>query len=152
MENYFISINIPEEISYRIRSKIEGQFNRVLTGKKTKEENYHITIRFFDNLDYKNLGELKEKLSNVKFEKFIIRIGKLGFFDNKKYGALWANAKSEKLKQFAKEVWGVAGWDKRKFTPHITVMKTKRILDLKKLNNIIGSLRFGNLEFDVDKF
>lgn len=152
MENYFVSINIPEDISYRIRSKIEGQFDRVVTGKKTQEENYHITIKFFDGIDYKTLGEIKEKLSEVKFEKFNIRIGKLEFFDRRNFGVLWASAKSENLKKFAKTVWNVVGWDKRKFKAHITVMKTKKVLDLKKMNNIIGALRFGNLEFDVDKF
>lgn len=152
MENYFVSINVPEEIGFRISNKLENQFDRVLIGKKTPKEKYHITIKYIGSLDDKKLESVKDDLFRVKFDSFNIRIGKLGFFDRKNSGILWVNAKSEELKGFVKTVWGVTGWSEKKFKSHITIMRTKRVLDMMKLNNIIGALRFGNLEFDCESF
>jgi len=152
MENYFIAINIENELGETIKSKVSDIFNGALVGKFVKKENYHITIKFLGKMTPKKLEEIKEKLSKINFESFNIRIGKLGFFSRQNSGTVWIALKSENLKKFAKNIWESVGWDNRKFMSHLIIMKTKKIFDLKKINNIIKNFRFGNLEFDVNKF
>lgn len=152
MENYFISINVPEEIGFRISNKVENQFDKTLIGKKISKDDYHITIKYLGGLNEKKLKSIKENLLRVKFDSFNIRVGKLEFFGRNNSGVLVASAKSEELKKLVKTTWGIIGWSEEKFKSHITIMRVKRILNQFKLNNIVKSLRFGNLEFDVNKF
>lgn len=152
MENYFISINVPEEIAFRMTSKIGFQFDKTLVGKSISKDDYHITIKYLGSLNKKDLEKIKDDLFRVRLDSFNIRVGKLEFFTRNNSGVLVASAKSEDLKKLVKLVWGIIGWSKEKFRAHITIMRAKRILNEFKLNNIIKNLRFGNLEFNVEKF
>jgi len=152
MENYFVSINVPEEVAFKMSNKIGSQFDKTLIGKTILKDNYHIIIKYLGNMDEKKLENIKKDLFRVKFNSFNIRVGKLEFFGRNNSGVLVASVKSEELKKLVKTVWGITGWSEKKFKAHIIILRARKILNEVKLNNIVKSLRFGNLEFDINKF
>ena len=83
----FISVDIPDKIKKYI-IKIQNSLPE-FTGKKTEQENLHLTLKFLGEIDEKMLKKVKDRLNKIKFNKFESILGETGFFDNQKYGVIW---------------------------------------------------------------
>ncbi|MDA3836571.1 MAG: RNA 2',3'-cyclic phosphodiesterase [Nanoarchaeota archaeon] len=147
----FISINLPQEVREQIYTAISGKFNKVLKGKELPMESYHMTLKFLGEIDEEKVEKIKAKMETIDFEGFEVKIGRLGYMENNVRGILYVELISDWLMQLVKEVWGKVGWSDRKFKSHITLMRTKKCLNIHKLRNMMKDVKFRSLFFDVDK-
>ena len=99
MTRCFISINLPEEIRKEIK-KIQEQLPE-FKGKKTELENLHLTLKFLGEIDEVKIEEIKEKLKEIKIEKFETEIDEAGIFSERLNNSLhirgrvsWSNQSS----------------------------------------------------------
>lgn len=71
----FISINISDKIKKEI-IKIQNKLPPSKS-KLTEKENLHLTSKFLDEINEKEIEEVKSELREIKFLKFVTRITKI---------------------------------------------------------------------------
>ena len=161
----FTAINLSERSKNLINNKIEiVQKNIEEKVKWVKKENWHITIKFLGEVEETNLAKIKNKIKEIKkFEKFYFQINKIGAFPNLNYPKviyLGIDSGKEKLIEINKEMEKKLAElnfekEKRAYTPHITVGRSKDYTDN---SNLASSLKefhkknhFINIYSYVDK-
>ncbi len=147
----FISIDIPENIKKEIK-KIQDYLPEFF-GKKTEVENLHLTLKFLGEVDEKEIEGVKNKLKEIKFDKFEVRIDSLGVFSEKFIKIVWLHLVNcvdlqkeidEKLKPlFEKE---------QRFMSHLTIARVKSLKDKKKFLEALNNIEIPKLRFSVEKF
>lgn len=150
----FIAIDLPEKIKeelYDIERKIKG-----INGKGVEKENIHITLKFLGEIQPDFLEKIKEKLQNVKYKKFYIRIGSFGMFNDR---VLWMgiskgfediinlhNLIDEELSKLKIE-------RDYNFQPHITLYRIKSINSKKDFEQSLKYLeKYKSDDILIDRF
>ena len=151
MMRTFISIDMPEEIAREIK-KIQDKLPEFF-GKKTELENLHLTLKFLGEINEQKIEEVKNKLSEIKFNKFKTEIDSIGIFSEKFVRIVWLHLKSaenlqkeidEKLKDlFEKE---------KRFMSHLTIARVKSLKDKEKFLEELKMIKIPKIKFVVDKF
>jgi len=102
MPRLFISLDMPEEIINEI-SKIQKHiFQRnFIVGSFTKKENLHLTLKFLGEVPEDKVEEIKNNLSKIKFKKFKVHLGELGFFGDRIF---WVELLGDEIFKLQKEV------------------------------------------------
>ncbi|HSB47734.1 MAG TPA: RNA 2',3'-cyclic phosphodiesterase [Candidatus Bilamarchaeum sp.] len=148
----FVAVPVPESLREKIAElgkEIQG--DGVLP---VKAENMHLTLKFIGEGRPDKLGEIREKLAAVRFEKFACSLRGTGVFPNESYiRVVWAGCESGgKLEELAKGVAGALkgyGEDER-FTAHLTIARVKKKLDFSRFLEAHKGEDFGS--FDVSEF
>lgn len=127
MPRLFSAIRLPASLSLQL-SLLKGG----LSGARWIDpENYHITLRFFGDVDRHTANDLALELGSIRREAFDLRIQRLDVFGNSKPHALYASiAPCPELAELNGEIERIAKRcglrpDPRKFTPHITLARLK---------------------------
>lgn len=158
----FIAIELPEHVKSKIFHRFENiEKNNLFNGKFTKKDNLHLTLKFFGEISEEKIGEIKEKLKEIKLEKLKIDIGKAGFFNNENFiKVIWIevlseNKKIQEIHKLISDKFPETNSDYKEFNPHITIARVNNIpfkVNKEKLVNEIREINFKDLSFDVDKF
>ncbi len=157
MKRCFISIEIPEKIKEDMK-KIQNQLPE-FKGKKTKIGNLHLTLKFLGEINDEKIERVKEKLEEIKFEKFKIKINKVGVFSEKFIKIVWLGVgeedeESKKLWNLQKEIdeklEKVCEKEKR-FMGHITIARVKNLRNKKEFLDKLKKIKV-NLEFQIRGF
>jgi len=146
----FIAIEVPFEKEFReYKDKIKD-FGGFIFPKGQP----HLTLKFLGEVD--EVEKIKEKLKEIKFKLFKVRLGKLGVFPHKKHiKVIWISLIPEdEIKKLQKSVEDVLEQickkEKRKFKAHVTLARVKFVKDKEKL---LESLKTKiNGEFVIGKF
>ena len=147
----FISIDIPREIQKEIK-KIQGKLPE-FRGKKTEPENLHLTLKFLGEIDEEKFEQIKEKLREIKFEKFETEIKHSGFFDNRKYGIVWLHLSDcENLQKEIDEKLSSLFRKEKRFMSHLTIARIKSVDDKKKFLEELKKIEIPVIKFVVDNF
>ncbi len=138
----FIALNFPSDVInnvIEIRDKIYNTTNKV---KWETENKLHITLKFLGDVDIQQNNKIIELLEKLlKYETALkLNFSKFGFFykDNKPK-ILWLGIKrNDKLIKLQKKIdmnFENIGFEseKRKFNPHLTILRIKGNEDLIKL-------------------
>ena len=142
----FIALDLPEEIKEEIL-KVQKKLPK-FEGKKTEKENLHLTLKFFGELNEREIEEVKEKLKKIRFERFNIYLKHMGFFDNQKYGVIWIHLSNceglqkiidNTLKDFFKSEY--------RFMAHLTIARVKNIKDKKKFLQELKEIKVEEIGF-----
>ncbi len=161
----FIAIELPPEIKDAL-GQLQVQLNASGANVKWVEpQNIHLTLKFLGDTDDKEIDAIMRILEEVAGEKmdFTIRISSLGAFPSlDSIRVIWAGIdQGDTIAcQIAKDLEeriayiGIAK-EKRPFSSHITIGRTKSSLNPGKLARDIGilekALEGKNLEFRVQK-
>lgn len=147
----FISINIPEEIRKEIK-KIQD-FLPEFFGKKTKVENLHLTLKFLGEIKEQVVGEVKEKLREIKIEKFKTEIDSVGVFSEEFIRIVWLHMKDcdNLQKQIDNALKNLFKPEKR-FMSHLTIARIKKLKDKKRFLQELEKIKIEKIKFIVDKF
>lgn len=122
----FIAIRFTEAFKSSILDAQDGLREYGVRGNYTQPENLHLTLAFIGETE--RVAEIKAAVDAVKFEPFVIRTGKLGYF-NGRSRVLWLGIEGEdKMKTIAQQLrrnLDKCGIDyaKGKFCPHITLVR-----------------------------
>ena len=95
------------------------------------DEQLHLTLRFMGEVDRHVAADLADALSRIRAAPFSLRISKVGTFDHRASGALWAGvepkehvaALSAKIERVCQQL-GLPP-EQRAFHPHITLARWK---------------------------
>ncbi|MFZ5965646.1 MAG: RNA 2',3'-cyclic phosphodiesterase [Bacillota bacterium] len=125
----FIAIELSKELKkyFFNQSKIIQRY--CIKGNFTREDNFHLTLRFIGESDEKQIEELKNAVSKTaeKCSGFSSMTGNLGFFPRGNKKILWAGLENstelKKLYQLLEKELESIGYPKeeRGLKPHITI-------------------------------
>ena len=134
----FIAVNLPNEIKKTIFENFSLKIPKNEC-KIVKEENLHITLKFLGYLSEEKIGEIKEKMKELKnFEAFKIKLNKIGSFGNR---VIWIGIKegSKELKELSEKLNALLELSDEKFHAHITIARNKK-LNAKQVKELIEKL------------
>lgn len=143
----FIAIKIdPDKELIGILSELRS------LGKAVEEENIHLTLKFLGEVS--DDMEIIESLGKIRFNKFTMELRGIGAFPNMKRGRiLFVKAEpTDILNKLSGEVDRATPNIKRDhpFIPHITLLRSKLLLDFSRIGNRIGDNLI--LSEEVDHF
>ena len=95
------------------------------------DEQLHLTLRFVGEVDRHVAADLSDALSRIRAAPFSLRVNKIGSFDHRASGAIWAGvepkepvaALAAKIERVCQQV-GLEP-ERRAFHPHITLARWK---------------------------
>lgn len=147
----FISINIPEEIRKEIK-KIQDLLPEFF-GKKTELQNLHLTLKFLGEIEEQVVGEVKEKLREIKIEKFKTEIDEIGVFSEDFIRIVWLHMEDcDNLQKQIDNVLTDLFEKERRFMSHLTIARIKKLKDKKGFLQDLKKIKIEKIKFKVDKF
>lgn len=121
-------------------------------------ENYHITLRFIGDVDWRTANEVVDSLDRIERPEFQLQLTGTGAFGSKKPHSVWAGV-SNTPEMFALQAeiericqrLGLAS-DPRKFTPHVSLarLRSSRVEDV--VEYLSGRGNFVTAPFTVSRF
>lgn len=153
---------LPLEIQKSLKttcSKLQDQFSSEKL-RWVRHENMHLTIRFFGDVEEKQLGELADTLSAALgvVPSGEICIKGLGTFENRSsYNVLWAGIEDPEPLREIKSITDEALKEiqpvkiHRNYRPHLTLARMKRIYERERLLDEIARYEatdFGTYKLD----
>ena len=127
MHRLFVAIRPPEEI----RDLLLDAMDDSADFRWQDDEQLHLTLRFMGEVDRHVAADLSDALGRIRAAPFQLRISKVGTFDHRAAGALWAGvepkAQVATLAAKIERVCQQAGLEpeQRAFHPHITLARWK---------------------------
>jgi len=158
MRRCFISVDLNEDTKKEIK-KIQDKLPE-FRGKKTETENLHLTLKFLGEISDEKIEETRKRLREIKFEKFKIRINKIGVFSEKFVRIIWLGVdeedeESRRLWDLQREIDDKLGElfeRERRFMGHITIARVKNIKDKRKFLDDMEKINLGvGWVMEVDK-
>ena len=123
MYRLFAALPVPIEIWPGLTACQKG-----LTGASWRPDvNFHITLRFFGDLDHRTAQDLDEVLGEINASRFELDLERMGWFGRREPSAVWARVReNEALRALSAQCERAARRlglppDKRPFTPHVTL-------------------------------
>ncbi len=140
----FLGIPISEELKKKISSVTrEIQMKGV---KAVEPENLHWTVRFFGELDEKQLARVKKLMDSLESGKMEIELRGVGTFPNERFmKVIWIGVGSGKeeftafLKNVNKKFSGI-GKDSE-VVPHLTIGRVKALREKERLAKNVNKIR-----------
>ncbi|ASY64672.1 2'-5' RNA ligase [Sinorhizobium sojae CCBAU 05684] len=121
-------------------------------------ENYHITLRFIGDVDWRTANEVVDSLDRIERPEFQLQLTGTGAFGSKKPHSVWAGV-SNTPEMFAlqAEIERICqrlslAPDPRKFTPHVSLarLRSSRVEDV--VEYLSGRGNFVTAPFPVPRF
>ncbi|MGF1462396.1 MAG: RNA 2',3'-cyclic phosphodiesterase [Maricaulaceae bacterium] len=145
----FAALPVPPEIADRLVPLQKG----VGGASWRPRENFHITLRFFGEIDERLAEDLDHELAAVRSHPFELRLKSAGWFGRKEPGALWVGVAapqaletlSGRCERAARRIGLPA--EKRPFKPHVTLAylhhaEISRVEAFARNNSLFESPRF----------
>lgn len=154
MPRLFTALEIPRDAALSL-SLLRGG----LSGARWIDvENYHLTLRFFGDIEGHVADEIVEALDRVDRPGFPLTLSGVGAFGQKKPHAIWAgvmpspelNALQAEIERISKRL-GLPS-DPRKFTPHVTLARLRNTSPLDVAHYLSARGNFSALPFRVGRF
>lgn len=147
----FIAVDLPEEIKKEIK-KVQKLLPEFL-GKKTEEENLHLTLKFLGEIDEKKIEEIKRRLEEIKEIRFEAEIDALGFFNEDFIKIIWLHLDGcEKLQKEVDEKLKDLLPKEKRFMSHLTIARVKNIKNKENFLKKFNKIKINPLSFTVESF
>lgn len=121
-------------------------------------ENYHLTLRFFGDIEGHVADEIANALDRIERPSFQLTLTGIGVFGSKKPRVLWAGvAASPELNALQSEIdricrrLGVSA-DPRKFSPHVTLARLRDVSPDEVAAWLSARGNFSALPFKISRF
>jgi len=152
----FIAIKFPEEILDKIQGiQEESAKGKLFEGKFTERENLHLTLKFFGELDERKIERIREKLKEIKKERFDAEIKEMGVFNEDIVRIIWLKVNGEGVLDLQKDIdEKLAEFFKKeeRFMSHVTIARVKKCEDKRKLISELKEIRIPQMNFLVREF
>jgi len=154
MPRLFTALEIPRDAALSL-SLLRGG----LPGARWIDtENYHLTLRFFGDVEGHVADEIANALDRVRRRSFQLALSGVGAFGSKKPHALWAGVTaSPDLHALQAEIertcqrLGLPA-DARKFMPHVTIARLRNVSPVEVASYLSARGNFGTSPFRVSRF
>jgi 2'-5' RNA ligase len=154
MPRLFTALEIPRDAALSL-SLLRGG----LSGARWIDvENYHLTLRFFGDIEGHVADEIVDALDRVDRPDFQLTLCGVGAFGQKKPHAVWAgvtpspemNALQAEIDRICKRL-GLPS-DPRKFTPHVTLARLRNTSPLDVAHYLSARGNFSAVPFRAGRF
>ncbi|MGB9707880.1 MAG: RNA 2',3'-cyclic phosphodiesterase [Candidatus Pacearchaeota archaeon] len=152
----FLAVELPEEVREEL-VRIQKQLPEA-NMKLVESENLHLTLKFLGELSDFQVNKVKERLNNVKFEKFKTSLGSVGVFPSLGFlRVVWVSMEpSEKVKELHEQIELILEKEKFKkdkvFESHVTLARVKFIKDKEGFSKKLKEIKIKPVEFQVHGF
>lgn len=154
MPRLFTALEIPHDAALSL-SLLRGG----LPGARWIDtENYHLTLRFYGNIEGHVADEIAGALDRVRRPSFQLQLSGIGVFGSKKPRTLWAGvAASPDLVALQAEIerisqrYGLSA-DPRKFSPHVTLARLRDVSAAEVAGWLSSRGNFSSSPFKVSRF
>jgi RNA 2',3'-cyclic 3'-phosphodiesterase len=154
MPRLFTALEVPRDAALSL-SLLRGG----LPGARgVDSENYHITLRFFGDVEGHVADEIANALDRVRRPAFTISLSGVGVFGGNKPHALWAGVSaSPDLFALQAEIerkcqrLGLPA-DPRKFVPHVTLARLKNVGPHEVAAYLSSRGNFSSVPFRISRF
>ncbi|MGY6708021.1 MAG: RNA 2',3'-cyclic phosphodiesterase [Rhizobiaceae bacterium] len=154
MPRLFTALEVPRDAAMSL-SLLRGG----LPGARWVDgENYHITLRFFGDIEGHVADEIANALDRIRRPAFTISLSGVGAFGGKKPHALWAGVSaSPDLFTLQSEIerkcqrLGLPA-DPRKFVPHVTLARLRNVSPHEAAGYLSARGNFSTMPFRVSRF
>lgn len=154
MPRLFTALEIPRDASLSL-SLLRGG----LPGARWIDpENYHLTLRFFGDVEGHVADEIANALDRVKRPAFSLALSGVGAFGSKKPHSIYAGASaSPDLVALQGEIERICQRlglpaDPRKFVPHVTIARLRNSSPHEIAHYLSGRGNFSTMPFKVGRF
>lgn len=121
-------------------------------GKLKLVKNFHMTLRYFGNVDRKKIPILVNKLSTIQFQPFDVKSSYLGYFDKNLPKVIFAGFEKNDNFALLKNQFDNL-FSKEKFHPHVTLARLKNIKDISFVKGILDNMVLESTKnFSINKF
>lgn len=149
----FVAVELPEDLRKNIHQfakKLEQDGIRLV-----EEHNLHVTLKFIGDVPAEVVEKIESGLSEIKFDEFECSVRGTGVFPNPSYiRVVWVALECSQLSDLADSVIsklkGIGKPEERPFSPHLTIARVKRKVDLDKFLKENKEKEFGG--FRVNEF
>ncbi|EAU43280.1 2'-5' RNA ligase [Fulvimarina pelagi HTCC2506] len=131
MPRLFAALEIPQDVATTLTFLTGG----LPSARWIDRENYHLTLRFFGDIEARSADELVEALDRIDRPQFPLTLQGLGAFTPKKPHSIYAGVgASPELIELQAEIDRIAKRldlpsDGRKFMPHVTIARLRQPKD-----------------------
>lgn len=152
----FLAIELGEETKKEL-IKIQKHLPEAKM-KLVEEENLHLTLKFFGEIEDFQANKIKEILKQIKFGKFKANLGNIGIFPSSNFiRVVWVSLEpSEKIKELHKIIDEMLGNEKMRedkaFESHITLARIKFVKDKKIFIDEFKKIDIKQIEFEINSF
>lgn len=150
----FIALELPENIKKEIlRIQNELEKKDLFTGKFIEEKNLHLTLKFLGERSDETLNEVKKRLGTISFDKFEVKIDKLGVFSENFIRIVWVGLIGWELFNLQKEIDNNLSdlFEKEeRFMAHVTIARPKFVRNKRQLIEEINKINVKNKQFVAD--
>lgn len=121
------------EIAEGARQRLEGLRGELAGARWVAPEDYHITLRFFGDVDGPTADALTARLAALRARPVPMQLSGLGVFGGRRPRALWAGVVAgpelAALQRACEQAGRAAGLEpqSRKYTPHVTLARFRNI-------------------------
>lgn len=154
----FLAIELSEEAKKELIG-IQEELSNFFEGKSVESENLHLTLKFFGEIDEKDIVDIRKNLKELKFNQFSANLGKIGFFPNENaIRVVWVSLEPlEQLRQLNVEVnSSLEGLGLRKddfdFQSHVTLARIKNVKDKAEFLKKVQGIKIKPVSFEVKEF
>ncbi len=154
MPRLFAALEVPQTAA-RSLTLVQGG---LIGARWVDPENFHITLRFFGDVEGHVADQIVESLDQIRRPAFTLELAGIHAFGSKKPHSIYAGVwPSVPLTELAADIDRRAKriglpTDKRKFTPHVTLARLRNPDDRKVAHWLAGRGGFGTLPFQVSRF
>ena len=155
----FVALDLPRNVINGIVNIQEIiKKKKLFDGNLVDSENLHLTLKFLGEIDDEKIKNVKEKLKEIKFDEFEVRLGKIGVFSSKYPGyikVLWVELKGRGLFELQKKIDECLEElfeSEKRFMAHITLARIKRVYDKNGFLDYVSKIKLPKIKFNVDKF
>lgn len=121
--------------------------------KPVEKQNFHFTLVFLNMIELETIDKIKSKLLEVQFKPIKIIYTCVGIFPNPNFArVLWIKVDDEGRKELSSLATVVLSkiaelgfrLDSKQFTPHMTIFRVKRKLNLENILSYYEGKTFGS--------
>ncbi|MBO6901563.1 MAG: RNA 2',3'-cyclic phosphodiesterase [Rhizobiaceae bacterium] len=154
MPRLFTALEIPRDAAMSL-SLLRGG----LPGARWIDvENYHMTLRFFGDIEGHVADEVANALDRVRRPDFTLTLSGVGAFGGKKPHSIWAgtsaspdmHALQAEIERICQRLGLPA--DPRKFSPHVTLARLRNTSPVDVANYLSARGNFATIPFRVGRF
>ncbi|MBT3324268.1 RNA 2',3'-cyclic phosphodiesterase [archaeon] len=148
----FVAVDLSKEIKdYLFDLQKEVKEAKITWVSK---KNLHLTLKFVGDIKEEKLPQIKEALSNIKFNKVKVNLGKLGFFPNQKSPkVIWVSLEPEdniiQLQQKVDEALLTIFPSEQLFQSHLTLGRVKLIRRDKDFQSSLDNIQIKPIELEI---
>ena len=155
----FISIELPDNVKSQIFNTFEKLRNsETCYGNFIREKNMQLTLKFIKKFPAEKIDLIKQALKEVDFRQFPVETGEVGFFPNdQNVKIIWIDLVASEFDFLREEIdrkLNKIGLNEneRKFIPHLTVVRIKRIKDRQSFFNKVKEIAPRKMFFIANHF